>query len=65
MTRKRQIPTAPSCDENARHLPDDLAARYAGICLNPMVWPLTAQVPPPSGPSAFSRWLRKGVRRRS
>lgn len=64
MTIKRRNPAALSCDQNANRPPYDLAARYAQICVNPMVWPLTAQVPPASGrggPSAFVRWFRKGL----
>jgi hypothetical protein len=64
MSNKRRNPFSPFCDQNAGQTPHALAARYARICLDPMVWPLTPQVPrPASAPSAFMRWFRKGIRR--
>lgn len=49
-----------SCEENARSHDPDLVARYARICADPLIWPLTAQAP--RQPASFTRWLRRLVR---
>lgn len=55
-------PTA--CEQNANPVGPDLVARYARICADPLVWPLTAQVPATHGPSSLRRWFRRLVRPR-
>lgn len=49
----------PAREQNANPNRPDLAARYARICADPLIWPLTAQVSASRNPLSFTRWFRR------
>jgi len=62
MSHFRRPSRLSACEQNATPAGPDLVARYARICADPLVWPLTAQTP--RQPGSFTRWFRRVVRPR-
>ncbi len=64
MRYAHRLSRASACEEKAKPAGPDLVACYARICADPLVWPLTAQVPTARHPGPFKRWFRRLVRPR-